>query len=197
MPCVVHCTIDWESMSEQPRLETRRLILLPFGLSDALTVQTLAGAREVADTTLEIPHPYPDGAAEAWIGSHRRLWETGRGVSYATTLRDSGELIGAIGLSIEQSWGCGALGYWIAVAHWSNGFCTEAARTVVDLGFSQMKLIRIQARHLMRSGPSGRVMEKVGMKREGVVREAVRKWDRLEDVAVYAILAPEQPALRQ
>ncbi|MEO5821191.1 MAG: GNAT family protein [Vicinamibacteraceae bacterium] len=135
--------------------------------------------------------------APRYNGSHGPLWETGRGVSYAITLRGSGELIGAIGLSIDPSWGCGDLGYWIAVPHWSNGFCTEAARTVVDLGFSHLKLIRIQARHLMRNGPSRRVMEKVGMKREGVCRDAVRKWGQLEDVAVYAILAQEPTARRQ
>jgi RimJ/RimL family protein N-acetyltransferase len=184
-------------MSQQPSLETERLILRPFELSDAPIVQTLAGAREIADTTLEIPHPYPEGAAEAWIGSHRSIWEQGTGVTYAITLRHSGELIGAIGLSIDPPWGRGDLGYWIAVAHWSNGFCTEAARAVVDLGFSQLKVIRVQARHLMRNRPSGRVMEKIGMTREGVLRGAVRKWDQFEDVAVYALLAPERTALRR
>jgi RimJ/RimL family protein N-acetyltransferase len=164
-------------MSEQPRLETSRLILRPFVPLDALAVRTLAGVREIADTTLEIPHPYPEGAAEAWIGSHRPIWGKGTGVSYAITLRHSGELIGAIGLSIDQAWGCGDLGYWI--------------------GFSQLKVIRVQARHLLRNRPSGRVMEKIGMKREGVVRGAVRKWDLSEDVAVYALLAQERTALRQ
>ncbi len=118
-------------------------------------------------------------------------------MSYAITLRHSGELIGAIGLSRDQSWGCGDLGCWIAVAHWSNGFCTEAARTSVDLGFSQMNVIRIQARHLLRNRPSGRVMEKTGMKREGVVRGAVRKGGQFEAVAVYGLLAQERVALRQ
>ena len=57
-------------MSEQPILRTQRLVLRPFVVDDALGVQVLAGAREIADTTLHIPHPYPAGAAEQWIATH-------------------------------------------------------------------------------------------------------------------------------
>ena len=56
------------TVGEQPVLRTSRLALRPFVLDDALAVQMLAGAREVADTTMHIPHPYPLGAAQVWIG---------------------------------------------------------------------------------------------------------------------------------
>jgi RimJ/RimL family protein N-acetyltransferase len=154
-------------------------------------VQTLAGAREVADTTLQIPHPYPDGAAASWIDTHKGAWEAGTGVTYAITLRPEGALIGAIGLAISRSSAWGELGYWVAVPHWNHGYCTEAAHAVLRFGFDVLGLHRIQARHLTRNPPSGRVMQKIGMRLEGVHRDAVRKWDRFEDVAVYGILAPE------
>lgn len=57
-------------MRKRPTLKTDRLILHPFVLSDATVVQQLAGSRNVADTTLFVPHPYLDGMAESWIAAH-------------------------------------------------------------------------------------------------------------------------------
>ena len=51
-------------MTEHPILETGRLILRPFTLADAPEVQRLAGDRDIASTTMNIPHPYEDGMAE-------------------------------------------------------------------------------------------------------------------------------------
>jgi RimJ/RimL family protein N-acetyltransferase len=175
----------------QPTLQTDRLALRPFELTDAADVQRLAGVREIADTTLNIPHPYPDGAAAEWIGTHRPSWERGRNVTYAITFRDTGTLIGAIGLEMTRSSSNGELGYWVAVPYWNCGYCTEAARAMLALGFGDLKLHRIQARHLTRNPSSGRVMQKLGMRLEGIHREAVRKWDRFEDLAVYGILVSE------
>jgi ribosomal-protein-alanine N-acetyltransferase len=178
-------------MSEQPVLRTSRLVLRPFVLDDALAVQLLAGAREVADTTLHIPHPYPAGAAEQWIAMHPTTWEAGTGVTFAVTDAGTGVLMGAVGLTIAPVHARGELGYWLGVPYWNRGYCTEASRAVVDFGFTQLGLHRIQARYLTRNPASGRVMQKLGMRSEGVSRHAMRKNDRFEDLEMYAILADE------
>jgi RimJ/RimL family protein N-acetyltransferase len=178
-------------MPAQPVLETDRLILRPFEPADAPLVQVLAGAREIADTTLTIPHPYPDGTAAAWIATHEPAWQAGSGATYAITRRGARTLVGAIGLHIIKAHGCAELGYWIAVAHWNQGYCTEAVRAVAAFGFDSLKLHRIQARHFTRNASSGRVMQKAGMRYEGVLRGAIRKWDAFEDVAVYGLLASD------
>jgi RimJ/RimL family protein N-acetyltransferase len=179
---------------QQPLLQTPRLVLRPFELADAPDVERLAGAWEIADTTLRIPHPYPDGAAAEWIKTHGPVWERGAGVSYAITLRGTTDLVGAIGLEIARQSSWGELGYWVAVSSWNRGYCTEAARTVLAFGFRELGLHRIQARHLTRNPASGRVLQKIGMRLEGVHREAVRKWDRFEDLAVYGILETDGAA---
>jgi ribosomal-protein-alanine N-acetyltransferase len=179
---------------QQSTLQTDRLVLRPFEFADAPDVQRLAGAREIADTTLRIPHPYPDGAAAEWIRTHEPAWERGTSVTYAITLGGTAVLIGAIGLDIARHSSWGELGYWVAVSRWNRGYCNEAARAVLAFGFSGLRLHRIQARHLTRNPSSGRVMQKIGMRLEGVHREAVRKWDRFEDLAVYGVLASEWSA---
>jgi RimJ/RimL family protein N-acetyltransferase len=176
---------------DQPTLQTDRLTLRPFRLDDASDVQRLAGAREVADTTLHIPHPYPDGAAEGWIGTHAEEWAAQRDVVYAITMRTTGELIGAIALKLEMALTQAEIGYWIGVDYWSHGYCTEAATAVVQFGFDTLALHRVHSRHFLRNPASGRVMQKLGMRQEGLQRAAMRRWDTFEDVVLYGILADE------
>lgn len=175
----------------QPTLRTERLILRPFVMDDAPEVQRLAGERDVAATTLHVPHPYPDGAAALWIDESALAWEAGKGASHAITDATSGDLFGAIGISIAPEYLQAELGYWIGTAYWNRGLCTEAGRAVLELAFDSLSLHRVQARHFTRNAASGRVMRKLGMRLEGIHRDAMRKWGRFEDVAVYAILEDE------
>jgi [ribosomal protein S5]-alanine N-acetyltransferase len=178
----------------QPVLRTPRLVLRPFTFDDASAVQLLAGTAEVADTTLYIPHPYPPEAAEQWIVTHSIAWEDGMGATYAVTDAATDTVAGAVTLVITPQHVRAEIGYWIGVPFWNRGYCTEAARAVMELGFRTLGLHRIQARHLTRNPASGRVMQKLGMKLEGINRQALRKNDRFEDLAVYAMLADEWPA---
>jgi ribosomal-protein-alanine N-acetyltransferase len=180
----------------QPVLVTDRLVLRPFEPGDASMVQRLVGVREVADTTLNIPHPYPDGAAEAWIASHLPSWVDGAGVTYAITRKSDGGLLGAIGLVIAREHARAELGYWIAVDDWNRGYCTEAGRAVLAFAFDTLQLNRVHAAHYVRNPASGQVMQKLGMTFEGIQREAVRKTGHFEDVALHAILAREWVRLR-
>jgi RimJ/RimL family protein N-acetyltransferase len=176
---------------EQPVLESKRLLLRAFALTDAPVVQKLAGDEAIAATTLNIPHPYEDGMAEEWIGSHRERYEKGEGVIFAITLRNEMTLIGAIGLEINQLHGRAELGYWIGSPYWNKGYCTEAAEIVVGFGFDEYKLVRIHAAHFSSNGASGRVMDKIGMKHEGKLRRHIKKWGRFEDLEIYGILKDE------
>lgn len=177
--------------ADPPTLATERLLLRPFTPADAPVVQSLAGAWEIADTTLNVPHPYPDGAAERWIANHGPDFMSGTGAVYAITERASGQLVGATGLGIDPGDARAELGYWVGVPFWGRGFATEAARALLAFGFGALELNRVQARHFTRNPASGRVMQKLGMVHEGTHRQATRKWDRFEDLAVYAILAEE------
>lgn len=175
-------------MKTRPTIETKRLRLRPFELSDAKDVQRLAGDRAIADTTLNIPHPYEDGMAEEWISTHQPKFESGELLNFAIVSRTSDKLIGAIGLRIVPRFERAELGYWIGKPYWKNGYCTEAGRAVLQYGFSVLKLNRIHASHLKRNPASGRVMQKLGMVHEGCARQHAKRWDRFEDLAFYGII---------
>lgn len=157
----------------------------------------MVGDRRIADTTLNIPHPYEESVAVAWIGTHAEVAERGEGVTLAVTDRDSGALVGAIGLTIARAHQRAELGYWIAVPYWGRGYATEAARAMVDYAFAALDLARVDAHCLTRNVASARVMEKIGMQREGCLRAHVIRWDVPEDVALYGILRDEWAGLRR
>ena len=172
----------------QPKLETERLILRPFELSDAAEIQRLAGDFSVADTTLNIPHPYPDGEAEKFISDTATKYERGELVSFAVTLKSGGALIGAQTLGLVPRFRQAELGYWIGQPFWGNGYATEAARAVVAFGFQNRALHKIKATYFARNPASGCVMKKVGLVQEGLLREHVLKWDRFEDIVICGIV---------
>ncbi len=194
-------------------LETSRLLLRAPAVGDAPTLVQLAGRPEIADTTISIPHPYTEQHALDWIqsakgnlaarshsGSGRKstasekesfneLLTTTRRVNFVVTLRSTPHIIGAVGLrEIDTEHSQAELGMWIGVDHWGHGYATEAVSEVVRHAFEAMELNRVYAHHMVRNPSSGRVLEKVGFHREGILRQRVRKWGLYEDVVILAIL---------
>ena len=178
-------------MKSRPTLQTARLILRPFELTDALEVRELAGAREIASTLENIPHPYEDGIAKKWISTHQEQFERGNLVNFAIVNQETIELCGAIELTMDKENYNAELGYWIGVPYWGQGYCTEAASKAIAYGFENLSLHRIYASHLTRNPASGRVLQKIGMIREGCLRQHIKHWGVYEDCAIYGILATE------
>ena len=145
----------------QKSLTTERLLLRAFALSDAQRVQTLAGDQRAADMTANIPHPYLDGVAEQWIGSHETLFKNNQAVVYAIVFIETDLLVGAVSLNPITE-GDANLGYWLGVPYWGKGYATEAARAIVQHGFSELCLTMIHAQHLVTNPASGKVIMKCG-----------------------------------
>jgi RimJ/RimL family protein N-acetyltransferase len=172
---------------QQPTITTSRLVLRPFTQDDSPEVQHLAGNRAIAAKTLNIPHPYEDGVAEAWIGTHREKFEIREAAVFAITLREPGTLMGAIGIVIKKH-DRGEMGYWLGQPYWNQGYMTEAAQAIIAFGFRELLLNKITASHIAGNPASGRVMEKAGMKYEGCSPQHVKKWDRYEDLKFFGIV---------
>lgn len=173
-----------------PTLTGEDLILAPFSQSDAPLVQEYAGDPDVASTTQNIPHPYSDGVAEKWIALHLTWYLENRNVALSIRTT-SNDLVGAINLSLKPDDKLAELGYWVAQKFWGQGYCTRAARRMIQFGFENLSLNKIYARHLDSNPASGRVMEKVGMTREGIQRQHTIKNGVIQDIHEFSILRSE------
>jgi [ribosomal protein S5]-alanine N-acetyltransferase len=178
-------------VNECPILHTDRLVLRPFTLADAPDVHRLAGERDIASTTLTIPHPYEAGMAEQWIATHQALYEKGELLNFAIIHGSDPVLMGAIGLHINQQHARAELGHWVGKPFWNRGYGAEAAAAVVGHGFGVLGLNRIFASYFRRNPASGRVMQKIGMTYEGCSRQHVQRWGVFEDLECYGILKSE------
>jgi ribosomal-protein-alanine N-acetyltransferase len=178
-------------MTAPQELRTPHLLLRSIQRGDIPAIVRLAGAREIAATTINIPHPYTEVDAQSFLTHADDDFRAARSVSFAVTISPGGELCGAVGLAIVPSQERAELGYWIGVPYWGQGFATEAASAVLSFGFETLRLHRIYASHFAGNTASQRVLEKIGMHHEGLSRQHVRKWNRFVDLENYGLLASE------
>lgn len=172
-------------------LVTERLILRKLEATDANRIENLAGDHEVAKTTLNIPHPYPEGSAVAFIHSTLESERTGKLITRAIIEKETNELIGLMAISIHSTFNRGELAYWVGKPYWGQGYGTEAGKAVLQYGFEVLKLNRIYAQSFTTNPGSWRIMEKIGLKYEGTLRQHVSRFGQYYDLAQYGILKEE------
>jgi len=171
-------------------IETDRLLLRRFVPADAPRVAAICNTDEVYIGTLALPHPYTEESAIWWIEHQQENFEKDYYYDYAVTDKQSGELYGCMGMGIDLNSNMGEIGYWIDPNHWNKGIATEAAEAIIRFGFEVKKFHKINASYFTYNPASGRVMEKVGMEREGLRKKHVWKIDRFEDIVLYGIVNP-------
>ena len=113
---------------------------------------------------------------------------------WGLTLKETGELIGDIAaVRVTEPIAEAELGWCMGRAWWGRGYMPEAARAVVEYLF-RAGFNRVMAAHDVNNPKSGRVMQKIGMTKEGVLRQAGRNNQGIVDMAFYAILKSDVPA---
>jgi RimJ/RimL family protein N-acetyltransferase len=170
-------------------LHTDRLILRPYALTDITDLVRLAGTREVAATTLRIPHPYTEQDARDFLA---KCAEPSAEPRFAITRRSDGQFCGGIGLRVDEAQHHAELGYWLGVPYWGQGYATESGRAVLDYGFDTLGLHRIYASYVTPNVASGRVLRKISMRHEGLMREHICKWGTFYDIECYGILKSDR-----
>ncbi len=176
------------------RLETERLILRAFTPEDGPAMYK----NWCSDPKVTKFLTWPPHASEAVSSSLAVSWaERSKNPDFyqwAIVPKELGEPIGSLAVvrgrdDIAQC----ELGYCIAKAWWGRGLMTEAVKTVIRYLFDEVGMNRIEAAHDVNNPASGRVMQKAGMRFEGLHRQASKNNTGICDIAVYAILAGDDP----
>lgn len=147
-------------------LETARLWLRWPRLGDREALLRLAGERDVAEMTAQIPHPYPSQAADRYVFQARKDNATGEALHLAVTRKGRDELVGMVALT-PAPLGEMSLGYWLGKPHWGKGLGTEAVLAAVEAGFMLTETPALIASARVLNGSSRRVLEKLGFTHTG------------------------------
>jgi [ribosomal protein S5]-alanine N-acetyltransferase len=173
----------------QPTLETDRLLLRPYKSSDFAAVHAYGKNPEIS---LHMTWgPNTEDMTRAFLRTSIKASSDpeARGYCYAIDLKDTGALIGGCSLvHTNREEKTAMIGYAIDKPYWGRGYTTEAAAALLRLGFEKCGLHRIRSWCTPENTGSWRVMEKIGMRREGHEREAVFIKGEWRDWFQYAIL---------
>lgn len=174
-----------------------RLRLREFAVADAEAYLSLITHPDVFDSILDEEQATMDMVVTLLTERHRAAQETDRKV-YELGVTLDGRLIGSCGLSnFHPTYRRAELGYLIHPEQQRKGYASEAARLIIQFGFQQLGLHRIEATTAPNNVGSGRVLEKVGMIYEGRSRDFRLVRGRWRDSLRYAILATDAGAPAQ
>lgn len=161
--------------SQDRTITTNRLILRLFNETDAAVVAKLCNNYNIYNNTLYLPYPYAIEDALSWMKHHFDNYNSNTSYEFAITDKESGELYGAIALSNNEKFQQGELAYWVGEAYWGNGYATEAARAMVQFAFKKKNYHKVFGRYFGSNPASGKVMENIGMTKEGILIHHVKK----------------------
>jgi RimJ/RimL family protein N-acetyltransferase len=145
-------------------LETERLTLRRPRASDAGPISLYAGDKRVAEMLESVPHPYPPGAAEAFIATSLKP-DAVEHVWVMDALKiDGPEFVGVIG--VRRTDGVPRIGYWVGPPFWNTGYASEAAKAVIAAA-KVAGVEAVEARIVAGNEASGHVLTNAGFRETG------------------------------
>jgi [ribosomal protein S5]-alanine N-acetyltransferase len=180
-----------ESTKLFPRLETERLCLRQLFLSDAKDVFEVFSDDEVTKyydlatfTSIE--------RAERFINRITEKFTTDEGIRWAIALKSTNRLIGTCGYNAVYSSSRRAIvGYELKREHWGQGYMLEALHAMIEYGFVELQLNRLEAFVIPGNERSFQVLSKLGFVEEGLLREYGFWKDQFWDMQCCSLLKRE------
>lgn len=183
-------------MDSFPVLHTDRLCLRMPVAGDIPRLVQYANHPQIAKMTLNVPHPYHEKDAVAWINMANEGFEDKNHYVFAICEQSDNQFMGGIGLRLNTRFNHAELGFWIGEPFWNNGYVTEATAEILRFGFNRIELHKIYASHFVNNPASARVMIKNGMIKEGELVDHIRKGDEYFTVIQYRLTRDEFAVLQ-
>ena len=180
---------DFQTM---PQLATERLVLRPIRREhDLAALYSLFADVKVARYTDTGPFTSVSEAVEVmdWI---EQIYQEQRGMRWAITIKDGDVLVGTCGFNVwERRNNVAEIGYDLAHRCWGRGLMTEALTAMIEFGFREMALHRVEADVTVGNDASARVLEKLGFHEEGLLRQRGYWRGEYHDLRFFGLLRPE------
>jgi ribosomal-protein-alanine N-acetyltransferase len=186
-----------EIFSNLPQLETKRLILRKMTLADAQGIFEYASDPELTKYTEWDYHKSIEDSVN-FLKSVIQKYENQEISEWGVILKEYNKFIGTCAyLWWQPAHNRTEIGYTLSRKYWGRGLMTEAVKEVMKFGFEQMELNRIEGRCFVENTASQRVLEKVGMKFEGILRAQLLVKGVYRNVKLYSILRKEYEGKRE
>jgi [ribosomal protein S5]-alanine N-acetyltransferase len=177
--------------TEFPVLETDRLLLRELIENDAADIFEYASDKEITEFVIWETHNSKQDSLE-FIKFTQEQFVKKRSIVWGIELKSGKNIVGTISfVNIYSSHKCGEIGYVLSKKNWNKGIVTEAMNAIINYGFETMDLNRIEAHCEEANIGSWKVMEKAGMKFEGVLREKIFLKERFRSMKMYSVLKSE------
>lgn len=150
-------------METFPELFTPRLKLRKLTVDDVDALVRYANNKKISDYVLNIPHPYQEPDAVMRISYVHQGFKAGTRYVFAIILKEKNELIGEVGLHLDNRDKLAQLGYWIGEPFWGRGLATEAVAAAIKFAFEKLGLNLVFATCHVDNPASGKVLLNNGM----------------------------------
>ncbi|AIQ14315.1 GNAT family N-acetyltransferase [Paenibacillus durus] len=175
-------------MSQFPILETDRFVLRQLKQDDSREIFQYFSLDEVTKfydlesfTNIE--------QAEELIDRWNQKFERNQGIRWGITLRSESRVIGTCGFhGWMKNHYKAEIGYELTPEYWRQGYMTEVIQKIIEFGFNNLRLNRIEAFVEPENVGSRKVLEKIGLSEEGTLKEHFYWRNRFVDTVIYALL---------
>lgn len=172
-----------------PEIETERLLLREIMPEDAPAIFRLFSNSLVTEY-YDLENYEEEGQALDLIDFFDESFELERAIRWGIERKADGVLMGTCGYVWLRRFR-GEIGYELHPDYWRQGYMTEALDAILEFGFHEFELNRIEALTMLDNVASGALLRKLGFKEEGILRQHDYFKGRFHDMRLFSLLREE------